>query len=65
MSNLVLHPKVAAGGLSGAVALIVLWGLSYVVKVPPEVAASFTLVLSFVGGYLAPWIPKPPAAPTA
>lgn len=57
-----LHPKVAGGTLSGALALIVLWGLSYALVVPPEVAAAFTLVLSFVGGWLAPTFANSPAA---
>ena len=52
--NLNLHPKVAAGGLSAALSLIILWGVSFGVTVPPEVAAAFTAVLAFVGGWLAP-----------
>ena len=50
-----LHPKVAAGGIGGAVALIVLWGLSYAVTIPPEVAGAFTLVISTLCAWLAPW----------
>ncbi len=49
-----LHPKVAAGGLAGALSLIILWGVSFGVTVPPEVAAAFTSVLAFIGGWLAP-----------
>jgi hypothetical protein len=54
-----IHPKVAGGTLSGAVALIVLWALSYWIVVPPEVAAAFTLALASIGGWLAP-APAPP-----
>ncbi len=56
--KLTLHPKVASAGLAGAVALIILWGISYVLVVPPEVAAAFTVVLSFAGGYLAPIVQR-------
>jgi len=49
-----IHPKVAGGTLSGALALIVLWALSYWVVAPPEVAAAFTLLLGGIGGWLAP-----------
>jgi hypothetical protein len=60
---LTLHPKVAGGSLSACLALIVLWGVSYWVVVPPEVAAAFTAALAFVGGWLAPTLaPAPPAA---
>ncbi len=57
-----LHPKTAAAGLSSALALIILWGVSYGIKVPPEVAAAFTAVLGFFGAWLAPWIPQAPPA---
>ncbi len=53
-----LHPKVAGSGLTGALALIILWGVSYAITVPVEVGAAFTVVLSFVGGYFAPIIAK-------
>jgi hypothetical protein len=49
-----LHQKVAGGGLSGALALIILWVLSYWVKVPVEVGSAFTLLLSFAGAWLSP-----------
>jgi len=52
--SLNIHPKVAGGTLSGALALIILWALSYWVIVPPEVAAAFTLLLGSVGAWLAP-----------
>jgi hypothetical protein len=50
-----LHPKVAAGGLGGALALILVWALGYAVTIPPEVAAAFTLLLSSLCAWLAPW----------
>jgi hypothetical protein len=49
-----IHPKVAGGALSASLSLIILWALSYWVVVPPEVAAAFTAVLGFAGGWLAP-----------
>jgi hypothetical protein len=63
-----LHPKVAGGGLSACLALIILYAVSYWLVVPPEVAAAFTAALGFVGGYLspatAPVIPSASPAPT-
>lgn len=46
-------PKVAAAGITGAAALIIVWvaGL-FGLEVPAEVAAAFTVILAFVGGYL-------------
>lgn len=59
-----IHPKVAGGSFSGALSLIVLWGLSYVVVVPTNVAAAFAVVLTGLGAYLAPVLKHdPPAAP--
>lgn len=55
MGPLILHPKVAGAGLTACLALIILWGVSYALVVPAEVAAAFTAVLGFVGGYFAPW----------
>lgn len=58
-----LHPKVAAGGIGGALALILIWALGYVITIPPEVAAAFTLLISSLCAWLAPWFaelrPKP------
>ena len=45
-------PKVAAAGIGGAVAVIVVWILSAWVDVPAEVAAAIAAICSFVGGYL-------------
>lgn len=46
-------PKIAAVGITGAVALIIVWvaGL-FGLEVPAEVAAAFTVVLAFVAGYI-------------
>lgn len=56
-----IHPKVAGGSLAGALALIIVWGLSLAhVAVPTEVGMAFTLVLAFAGGWAAP--SKAPAA---
>lgn len=59
MNGLILHPKVAGGSLSSCLALIILWGVSYWVKVPPEVAAAFTSLLGFAGGWLSPSYSNP------
>jgi hypothetical protein len=50
-----IHPKVAGGSLSGALALIIIWVFSLVhIQVPVEVAAAMVLVFTFAGGWLAP-----------
>ena len=48
--------KVVAGGLGGAVSVILIWILSAYanVELPAEVAAAFTLVVSTVVAYLIP-----------
>lgn len=47
------QPKVAAAGIAGAVAVLVVWGASIAgLDVPPEVSAAFATVLSFAAGYI-------------
>lgn len=47
--------KVAAGGLSGGLSLIIVWLLGQTdAEVPPEVAAALTTVITFVVGYFVP-----------
>lgn len=61
---LTIHPKAAGAGIGGALAVIILWAMSYGVVVPPEVAAAFTAVIAGVCAWLAPWVPTAkPAAP--
>ena len=52
-SNATPTPKVAAAGVSGAVAIILVWiaGL-FGLEVPAEVAAAVAAILAFAGGYL-------------
>lgn len=46
-------PKVAAAGIGGAGATILVWALELAgVDVPPGVAAAFASVIAFVAGYL-------------
>ncbi len=54
-SPLALHPKVAAAGLSGSVAILVIWllGLAHV-QVDPVVGGALAAALSAFGGWLAP-----------
>ena len=56
---LTIHPKAAGAGIGGALAVIILWAMSYGVEVPPEVAGAFTAVIAAVCSWLAPWIPAP------
>ena len=50
-----VHPKITAAGLAGALTVIIVWLLGlFDVDVPPEVASAFTVVLSFITGYLVP-----------
>jgi putative flippase GtrA len=45
--------KVAAGGVAGALAVLVVWILGLLhVTVPPEVASALTVVTSFITSYL-------------
>lgn len=54
MSNPV-SPKVQAGGVTGAAALVLVWVAGqFGLEVPAEVAIAFTTVLAFVAGYVVP-----------
>jgi len=55
---LVLHPKVAAGGIAGSLSVCVVYVVGHFVTVPPEVASAVTVIVSGVAGYFAPWIAK-------
>jgi putative flippase GtrA len=45
--------KVAAGGVAGALTVLVVWVLGLLhVPVPPEVASALTVIISFVTSYL-------------
>jgi hypothetical protein len=48
--------KVAAGGVAGAITVIIVWILAaaFKVTIPPEIASAITVVLSFAAGYLIP-----------
>jgi hypothetical protein len=44
--------KVAAGGVAGAITVLVVWVLGmFNVAVPPEVASAFTVIISFATSY--------------
>lgn len=48
-----IHPKVAAGGLAGAVTILLVYGAALLgLDVPPEVSSAFTVVISFAAGYI-------------
>lgn len=53
-----LHPKAAGAGIGGALAVVILWALSYVVDVPPEVAGGFVAIIGTGCAWLAPWFAK-------
>lgn len=49
----VVHPKVAAGSLAGAVTILLVFAAEKLgLEVPAEVASAFTVILSFAAGYL-------------
>lgn len=52
-SLLTIHPKVTGATAAGAATLIGVWSLSTFtsVVVPGDVAAAFTLLLTFLGGW--------------
>jgi putative flippase GtrA len=44
--------KVAAGGIAGALTVVVVWILGLLhVPVPPEVASALTVIISFITSY--------------
>lgn len=45
--------KVGAGAASGALAVLIVWGLGFVVDVPNEVAVAIGTILAFLAGWLA------------
>lgn len=50
-----IHPKVAGGTLAGAFAVLIVWILSLVgIPVPAAADAALVVVLSGIGGWLAP-----------
>lgn len=50
-----VRPKVAAAGVGGAAATVLVWLLEFFgVSVPAEVAAALATLLSFAAGYLRP-----------
>ena len=59
-----LHPKAASTGIGSALALLVLWILSYWVDIPTEVAVGITGIIATFCAWLAPWIPQPKPAAT-
>lgn len=68
MSNaLILHPKVAASGLAGALVVIVVYSLHQwaSVDLPDVVSAALTVIFTFAAGWLAPSSTPTPPAPAA
>ena len=61
---LTLHPKTAGAGIGGALALVILWIVSYWVDVPPEVAAAIAVMSSAFISWLASWKPRGEATTT-
>lgn len=48
-----IHPKVQAVGVAGAITVVIVWVASMLgVDVPGEVASAFTIIISFLAGYL-------------
>lgn len=45
--------KVGAGAAAGAIAVLIVWGLGFVVAVPNEVAVAIGTILTFGAGWLA------------
>ena len=48
-----IHPKVAAGGIAGAVTILVVYAAALLgLEIPPEVSSAFTVVIGFAAGYI-------------
>jgi putative flippase GtrA len=48
--------KVAAGGIAGAITVIIVWiaSAAFKINIPPEVASAITIIVAFVVSYLVP-----------
>ena len=47
------QPKVVAGGVAGALTIVLVWAAGqFGVDVPAEVASAFTVLVSFAAGYI-------------
>jgi len=47
------QPKVVAGGIAGAVTIVLVWAAGMAgVDVPAEVASAFTVLVSFAAGFI-------------
>ena len=47
------RPKVVAGGVAGALTIVLVWVAGMLgVDVPPEVASAVTVLVSFAAGYV-------------
>ena len=47
------QPKVVAGGVAGALTIVLVWVAGMLgLAVPAEVASAFTVLVSFAAGYL-------------
>lgn len=55
---MVIASKVGAGAASGALSVLIVWGLGFVVEVPSEVAVAIGTLLAFGAGWLAAAEPK-------
>lgn len=48
-----VSPKLAASSIAGSITLIVVWVTSlFGLEMPPEVASAFTVIFSFLAGYI-------------
>lgn len=45
--------KVGAGAAGGALSVVTMWGLSFAVDVPADVAAAFSTLFMFLAAWLA------------
>lgn len=45
--------KVGAGAASGALSVLIVWGLGFAIEVPSEVAVAIGTILAFLAGWLA------------
>jgi hypothetical protein len=46
--------KVGIGAVAGALSVIVVWGISFIVDVPAEIASAFTTILTFAVAWFVP-----------
>lgn len=63
MPSFLFHPKFGAAGFGGSLSIVILWGLSYAVKIPAPVQGAIEAIVLMVCVWAAPFLPAEKPAP--